>query len=113
MTYIKAPKKEGCFLCCGSQKSDDEANYIIFRHRTCYALMNAYPYTPGHLMVAPYRHTGEMDDLTEDELTELMQVTLRCKQLLTETLNPQGFNIGLNLGAAAGAGVLDHVHLHV
>jgi len=76
-------------------------------------MLNAYPYNAGHLMVAPYKHTGELDDLTEGELADLLLLTRRCKTVLTRALKPDGFNVGINLGQVAGAGILDHVHIHI
>jgi ATP adenylyltransferase len=111
--YILGEKEDGCFFCRKSQEADDAKNLIVIRDRTCFALLNAYPYSPGHLMVAPYKHTGELDDLAEQELADLMLLTRRCKQLLTRAVKPEGFNIGINLGRPAGAGVLDHVHMHI
>jgi ATP adenylyltransferase len=112
-SYIQAPKEAECFLCRKSRENADAANLVVVRRRACFGLLNAYPYTAGHLMVAPYKHTGELEQLSDAELTEMMQLTILCKRLLTSALKPDGFNIGLNLGAAAGAGVLDHLHLHI
>jgi ATP adenylyltransferase len=111
--YILGPKEAGCFLCRKPQEADDANNYILIRDRTCFALLNTYPYNAGHLMVAPYKHTGDLDDLTEQELADLMALTRRCKQLLTRAIKPHGFNIGVNLGRVAGAGVEDHMHIHI
>ncbi len=111
--YILGEKEKDCFFCRKPQESDDAKNHIVIRDRTCFALLNTYPYNPGHLMVAPYKHTSDLDDLVEEELTELMSLTRRCKQLLTAAMKPEGFNIGINLGRVAGAGVLDHVHIHI
>jgi ATP adenylyltransferase len=111
--YIRGPREEGCFLCRKSQENADDANFIVLRQRTCFALLNTYPYTAGHLMVAPYKHTGGMDELAAVEMAEMMEMVRECTRLLTRILKPQGFNIGLNIGAAAGAGVLDHLHWHI
>jgi ATP adenylyltransferase len=111
--YILGEKESGCFFCRKSQEADDAKNHVVIRERNCFALLNTYPYNAGHLMVAPYKHTGELDDLSEQELSDLMALTRRCKQLLAKTMKPEGFNIGLNLGRCAGAGVLDHVHMHI
>ena len=111
--YILRDKESGCFLCRKPQEADDAKNHILIRDRTCFALLNTFPYHPGHLMAVPYKHTGELDDLTTEELGDLMVLTRRCKQLLTQAFKPDGFNIGLNLGRTAGAGVLDHVHVHI
>jgi ATP adenylyltransferase len=111
--YILDERESGCFFCRKPQENADAKNHVLIRERTCFALLNTYPYNPGHLMIAPYKHTGELDDLGEQELAELMALTRRCKQILAAALRPDGFNIGLNLGKTAGAGVLDHVHVHV
>ena len=96
-----------------AQSNEDEANYIIARDRTCYALLNAYPYTGGHLMVVPYKQTPDLNALTEEELTDLLKLTRRCQNALTKIMKPEGFNIGINLGKVAGAGILEHVHIHI
>lgn len=111
--YILGPKETGCFFCGKSQEAEDAKNHILIRERSCFALLNAYPYNAGHLMVAPYKHTGELDDLAEQELGEMMALVRRCKQLLARAMKPEGFNIGVNLGRVAGAGVEDHVHFHI
>ena len=111
--YLLREKEPGCFLCRNPQAAADAKNYILIRERTCFALLNAYPYNAGHLLVAPYKHTAELDDLAEPELADLMALTRRCKQVLARALKPDGFNIGINLGSAAGAGVADHLHVHI
>jgi len=111
--YILGPKETGCFFCRKSQEADDAKNHVLIRERTCFALLNTYPYNAGHLMVAPYKHCGDLDDLAEQELADLMLLTRRCKQLLAKALKPDGFNVGINFGRVAGAGVADHVHIHI
>jgi ATP adenylyltransferase len=111
--YILGEKESGCFFCNYSQSADDAKNHVLIRERNCFALLNRYPYNPGHLMVAPYKHTGELDDLSDQELSEFMMLTRRCKQLLAKVMKPDGFNIGINLGKAAGAGAPGHVHMHI
>jgi ATP adenylyltransferase len=113
--YILAPKKvqdQSLFTQIG-QSSDDEANYVVARERSCYALLNAYPYTGGHLMVVPYKQAANLNDLSEQELTDLMKLTRRCQNALTRLMHPEGFNIGMNIGKVAGAGILDHLHIHI
>jgi ATP adenylyltransferase len=113
--YILAPKPalpESLFSSIG-QSSADEEHYVIARDRTCYALLNTYPYTGGHLMVVPYKQSPDLNGLTEDELTDLMKLVRRCQNALTRVMSPDGFNIGVNLGKVAGAGIIDHVHVHV
>jgi ATP adenylyltransferase len=115
--YILAPKKtpppgQSIFSQIG-QSSDDEGNYVIARERSCFALLNSFPYTGGHILVAPYKEVPDLHGLTEGELTELMLLTRRCQTALQTTMKPDGFNIGLNLGRVAGAGIVEHVHLHI
>lgn len=108
----KARLYEKCILCELPKKGDDES-YIIHRGRRCYVLLNAYPYNTGHLMVSPYNHVGCLTNLDNDELNEMMELVRRTIVVLKNALNPDGFNVGLNIGRAAGAGVPDHVHIHV
>jgi ATP adenylyltransferase len=96
-----------------AQSNDDEAHYVIARERTCYALLNTFPYTGGHLMVVPYKQVPDLDGLTDEEITGLMKLTRRCQNALTQLMKPEGFNIGINLGKVAGAGILEHLHIHV
>jgi ATP adenylyltransferase len=96
-----------------AQDSDDEANYVIARAKTCYAVLNSYPYNGGHLLVVPYKQTADLNELTDEEMLELMVLTRRCQNALVKVMNPQGFNVGLNLGRVAGAGVAEHLHFHL
>ncbi len=96
-----------------AESSDDLANYVIVRERTCYAMLNCYPYNGGHLLVVPYKASPDFNGLTEEELCDLMKLTRRCQNALTQVMKPDGFNIGINLGVTAGAGITDHVHIHV
>ncbi len=113
--YILAPKPEQAqsLFTRIAQSDDDEANYVIARDRTCYALLNTYPYNGGHLMIVPYKEARDLNDLTDEEMTDLMKLTRRCQNALTRVMKPDGFNIGINLGKVAGAGILGHVHIHV
>lgn len=106
-------KEEGCFLCEYPKRDDDEGSLIIARGKVCFVIMNKYPYNPGHLMVAPYRHTADFGGLTTEETTEMMGLAQKSQRSLAEAMTPQGFNLGMNLGKIAGAGVDDHLHLHV
>lgn len=113
--YILAPKPtatESLFTRI-AQSNDDEANLVIARDRTCYALLNAYPYTGGHLMVVPYKQVMDMNGLTDEEMTDLMKLTRRCQNALARVMKPDGFNLGINLGKVAGAGILEHLHIHI
>ncbi|MDQ3986171.1 MAG: HIT domain-containing protein [Actinomycetota bacterium] len=112
--YIEgAGKSEGCFFCDHLASDDDEKNGLLHRAGRTFVVLNAYPYNSGHLMVAPNRHIGELEDLTEDELHELSEVTRRGVEVLKKGLEPDGFNIGMNLGRIAGAGMPGHLHVHV
>jgi ATP adenylyltransferase len=113
--YILAPKPENAesLFTRIAQSSDDEANFVIARDRTCYALLNTYPYTGGHLMIVPYRQTPDLNGLADEEMADLMKLTRRCQNALTSVMKPDGFNIGVNLGKVAGAGVPGHLHIHV
>ena len=113
--YILAPRSapsDDLFVRI-AQDSDDVANYVIARDRTCYALLNSYPYVGGHLMVVPYKQAPDFHGLTDDELTDLLKLTRRCQDALTQVMKPDGFNIGINLGKVAGAGVPGHLHIHI
>ena len=113
--YILSPKpelKEGLFTRI-AQSSEDEANLVIARDRTCFALLNKYPYNGGHLMVVPYKEVADLNGLTEEELTDLWKLVRRCINALKQLMKPDGFNIGINLGKVAGAGIVEHLHIHV
>jgi ATP adenylyltransferase len=113
--YILAPKppeSHDLFVRI-AQSSDDESNHVIARERSCFALLNTYPYSGGHLMVVPYKKAADLNELTDEELTELMRLLRRCQNALTAVMKPDGFNIGINLGRVAGAGILGHLHIHI
>ena len=113
--YILSPKpelKQGIFARI-AQSSDDEANYVIVRDRTCFALLNRYPYNGGHLMVVPYKEVPDLNGLTGEELADLWMLARRCINALTAVMKPDGCNVGINLGKVAGAGILEHVHIHI
>lgn len=114
MEYIGKVDDGGeCILCAKPQEQDDAKNHIIHRADLAFVILNAFPYSNGHLMVAPYRHTGDLLDLTDDELAAMMQEARLCTRILTAAMSPQGFNIGINIGRVAGAGIADHLHLHI
>jgi ATP adenylyltransferase len=102
-----------CFLCAAPAAHDDRAKHILTRAESVYALLNLYPYNSGHLMVAPYAHTGDLANLDPSVAGDLMRVTQRGVAALQRAYQPDGFNVGMNLGKAAGAGVPDHLHVHV
>jgi ATP adenylyltransferase len=113
--YILAPKPQldSCLFTRIAQSSDDESNHVIARDLTCFALLNLYPYNGGHIMVVPYKVTPDFNGLTEDELADLWKLTKRCINALTQVMKPDGFNVGINFGKAAGAGIVEHVHIHI
>ncbi len=116
--YILAPKEpppaagESLFTRI-AQSSDDVGNLVIARERTCYAVMNRYPYNGGHVMTVPYKQVHDFNGLTTEEITELMLLTRRLQNAIQNVMHPDGFNIGVNLGKVAGAGIVEHLHLHL
>ncbi|UCE17982.1 MAG: HIT domain-containing protein [Gemmatimonadota bacterium] len=113
MKYILAEKKEGCIFCEGVVRGDDRGGLILHRGSSCFVMMNRFPYNNGHIMVAPYRHVGEFEDLNDAESLDLMKLLQLSVRTFKRVLNPQGFNVGINIGQVAGAGVIDHIHVHV
>lgn len=113
MQFIRMKKPEGCFLCEDPGQDRDARNYILYRGSENFVIMNSYPYNPGHLMVAPYRHAASLEELTEEERNEHYKIVTRCVKVLREEANPEGFNIGMNLGKASGAGIAGHIHTHI
>lgn len=103
----------GCALCHAHQAGDDARLLVLYRGEYCYVLMNLYPYNPGHLMTIPYEHTAAFDSLPGPASAELMQLAQLSTRILTEAMRPQGFNLGMNLGRVGGAGIDEHLHLHV
>ncbi len=111
--YIQAEKAENCILCEKPGESSDASNYILYRGEWNFVILNSYPYNPGHLMVAPYRHVAGLEELAEEERNEHFAVVSKSVSVLREILAPGGFNIGINTGKAAGAGIEQHVHTHI
>ncbi len=111
--YILDKKEKGCIFCQKSKEDKDEENYILLRGEKCLVMLNAFPYNNGHLMIAPYRHIASIENLREEEAVEIMKILSRMTLLLKEVMHPDGFNIGVNLGDVAGAGIVDHLHFHI
>jgi ATP adenylyltransferase len=111
--YIRSEKPKECILCQKPGENRDRDNYILFRGERNFVILNKYPYNPGHLMVAPYRHLPTLDELTDEELLEHFNLVRKCVRILAEEYKPEGFNIGINLGKVAGAGIDDHIHTHI
>ena len=112
--YISAARKaEGCIFCDKPAQAADEENYILHRAEHSYVILNAFPYTSGHLMVAPYEHTATLEDVREATAIEMMLLMRTAVSCLRAVYRPDGVNLGMNLGEAAGAGVASHIHMHV
>ncbi len=112
--YIsRASQDEGCFFCSHLASGEDEKNGVLWRGKRIFVVVNAYPYNSGHVMIAPNRHVGELAEVETRELHELIEATQRSVTVLREGLQPHGFNVGMNLGEIAGAGVPGHLHMHV
>lgn len=113
MEYINISKDPGCIFCKAIKSADDRKSYVLKRTEKAFCIMNIFPYNNGHLMVAPKRHIGEIEKLDKTELMEMMQLVQESIQILKETFNTDGFNVGMNLGKLAGAGVEGHIHIHI
>lgn len=111
--FILCEKEPGCFLCRTSREKQDRKNLILFRGEKCFVILNRYPYNNGHLMIAPFRHVGKLEELRDEELTEIWKTAQLCVRALKSGLKPKGINLGMNLGKVSGAGVGDHIHLHI
>jgi ATP adenylyltransferase len=114
MAYIENHGKEqGCVFCSAPAMADGVENLIAFRGQRAYVILNLYPYTSGHVMVVPFEHKSNLDELDGPTRAEMIELTSRCMTVLRSLYNPQAFNMGANIGEAAGAGVKEHVHFHV
>lgn len=113
MQYLAEERPAGCVFCLAVEKDRDAENLVLWRGEHAFVILNRYPYNAGHLMVVPYAHVASTESLPPETLTEMMLLANRCLAALRETMAPEAFNIGANLGHAAGAGIAEHVHLHV
>lgn len=115
ITNTATPKHEGCALCALHQAPPDQdaGNFVLYRGVHCYVVLNLYPYNPGHLMVVPYTHTADFPALEPEAAHELIDTGRHCVSLLKTAVQPQGFNMGINLGRTAGAGIAEHMHMHI
>ena len=112
--YVSNPDKEKeCIFCQKSQEKNDKKNLIVSRGKYCFALLNIYPYNNGHIMIAPYNHAGDIVQLEEYELSEMFRLVKELEIKIKSILNPDGFNIGINIGKSAGAGMENHLHMHL
>jgi ATP adenylyltransferase len=113
MEYIESSKPKGCIFCDKPRGENDEKSYILCRGKWNFTMLNSYPYNPGHVLVAPYRHVAALGEMSDEELLEHSRMVAVSAELLKEAFCPHGFNIGVNLGKVGGAGVEGHVHTHV
>ena len=115
MKYIKGLcSKGGCFLCDYRQEPQrDRDNLVLWRTPLCMVVFNRFPYNNGHLLIAPLRHIGDLQQASEDELLEMTKLIRECQKALTASVSPHGFNVGMNFGRCAGAGLPEHMHVHV
>ncbi len=105
--------QDGCIFCDHPEEDEDEEYYILYRGDKAFVMLNTYPYNPGHLLIAPYRHVGSYTDLEDEEFLEIMKISKLFVKAIREVMEPDGFNMGFNIGRTAGAGIDDHVHYHV
>ena len=113
LEYIRGPKDEECIFCRAVRSHDDEHNHVVHRSELCFVILNAYPYNNGHLMIAPYVHEPTIETLESATTAEMMDLAKRSARALRDVYGPEGFNYGINQGRPAGAGIEEHVHLHV
>jgi ATP adenylyltransferase len=112
--YIaSADRQTGCVLCRIIGEHQDDQNFVVHRARTNFIILNLFPYTSGHLMIVPYPHVAQLSSVDSDTATEMMELAKQAEAALIDEYHPDGFNIGMNLGRSAGAGIADHLHLHV
>jgi ATP adenylyltransferase len=113
LEYIQGPEADRCVFCLNDDSAEDQSRLVLMRGEHSFVIMNRFPYSNGHLMVAPYRHIGEQATLEREEVWETHSLMVLCQDVLREVCSAQGFNIGWNIGQVAGAGIADHIHLHV
>jgi ATP adenylyltransferase len=106
-------KEQACFLCEAGRRDDDAGNLVVRRTEHCFAVLNRYPYNNGHLLIAPRAHKADLPDLSDTERSAMMALLVECQAALRGRFSPQGFNVGINIGSAAGAGLPGHLHVHV
>jgi ATP adenylyltransferase len=111
--YIRNPNPTGCIFCDKPKEDKDTDNLILLRGKLNFIIMNAFPYNPGHIMVVPYRHIGKIEDLEPDERNDHYEIVSRAVGVLREVSKTDNFNVGMNLGRVAGAGIADHIHTHI
>jgi ATP adenylyltransferase len=113
INYVSQKKPKGCFLCKAYKEGKDKKNFVIFRSKYCFVILNTFPYNNGHAMVVSNRHVGSLAKLNDAEVLDMHKALVKMKSILKKVLSPQGFNIGLNIGSCAGAGIDSHIHIHL
>ena len=113
LEYIRGPKDDECIFCRAVESGDDERYHVVYRGERCFVILNAYPYNNGHLMIAPFEHQPTIEPLDSATTAEMMDLAKRAAQALRDVYRPEGFNYGINQGNVAGAGIEEHVHMHV
>lgn len=113
MEYILSDKEKECIFCTKPFENKDRENLILYRGSLCYVIMNKYPYNNGHIMIVPYLHKSELTELSDDIISELIMLTKYSMECINKAFSPEGYNVGINIGAAAGAGIEEHLHLHI
>ncbi len=117
LEYVKAPHNKdaegGCIFCEFPSRDEDSECHVFLRRNHCFGMLNRYPYNNGHMLIAPYRHVANLSDLSDEVMADVMAAVRDCVEAQKELMSPHGFNIGLNLGAAAGAGIEQHIHWHI
>ena len=113
MDYILADKSGPCFICQAGGSDDDRKSHVVLRKDNAFALLNLYPYNNGHILIAPYKHEGDIEKLGEEEMREMMELLVELKAKVDRIMNPHGYNVGFNLGHASGAGLEGHLHMHL
>ncbi|MDD2653665.1 MAG: HIT domain-containing protein [Candidatus Omnitrophica bacterium] len=110
--YVQKQSK-GCIFCRAAKAKQDNKYYVVHRSKFCFSILNTFPYNNGHIMIAPYRHTGDINELNNEQLLDLIKVLKIAQGQLDKTLKPQAYNIGINIGKEAGAGFANHLHIHI
>lgn len=116
LEYVAAgcdKKSDGCLFCNKFSSKDDQRNFVVKRSENAFIMLNIFPYNNGHLMIAPARHVADIEELSKAEKEEMFDLLVEAKVMLKSVLNPDGFNIGINCGDIAGAGIADHIHIHI
>lgn len=113
LEYIQSPPADGCIFCAKVADPNDEEGLVVWRGERAFVVLNRFPYTSGHAMAVPYRHTADLDGLVPEEILDLWEAVRKTIRALQRAFRPDGFNIGINLGRAAGAGIEDHLHVHI